>query len=347
MITSSNTEVELKDIAVIIVNYNGGDKLLRCLHSLDAIKDERFSMEVIVVDNHSTDGRLSFLIQQFPRFQFIVNSGNNGFANGCNFGAAQANAMNLLFLNPDTSISSDALFNMLEEVRVRPEYSIISCRQVRDDGKYDRPYGSFLTLKTLTGWQRAIYRIFAGSMEESVDQTTHYIYPDWVSGSVILMRTSSFFRLGKWDDDYWMYFEDVDLCRRARAREGEIVKMKEAVVRHSHGGSSRQNSKVTVLTKTEVHISRHLYIAKHEPAWRAFFMHLILILNNMVLGLIPLCLGTIFFFIKGLNIDSQIYLKLAGHYLEVLKTGKWMSRNSVNYYLEEKSIQPEPISSRY
>lgn len=163
----------------------------------------------------------------------------------------------------------------------------------------------------------------------------------------MMMKTSCFFRLGKWDDDFWMYFEDVDLCRRAKVKDGEIVMLKEAIVEHSHGGSSRQNLNVTVLTKTEVHISRHLYISKHEPVGRAFFMHLILVLNNMILGLIPFCLGTVFFFIKGLHADSRIYLKLAVHYLDVLKTGKWMSKRSVNYYQEEKVIIPDAISSRY
>ena len=337
----------MKDLSVIIVNYNGGEKLIRCLHSLDVVHDLRFTFEVIIVDNQSTDGQLASLIQQFPNFQFISNSGNNGFANGCNLGATQAKGINLLFLNPDTAISADTLFNMLEEVRVRPAYSIIACKQVRDDGKIDRPYGKFLKLNTLTGWQRAIHRMFFGKMEDSIDQTSHYIYPDWVSGSVMMMKTSSFIGLGKWDDDYWMYFEDVDLCKRANMRGGEIVKLKEAQLSHSHGGSSRQNLKTTVLTKTEVHISRHLYISKHETQQNAFLMHLILILNNMLLGIFPMIVGLIFFFIKGLQVNAWIYVKLADYYLGVLRSGKWMSKRSVNYHLEARAVPSETLSFRY
>lgn len=337
----------MKDLSVIIVNYNGGEKLIRCLHSLDVVLDLRFTFEVIVVDNQSTDGRLSSLIQQFPNFQFISNSGNNGFANGCNLGASQAKGVNLLFLNPDTAISADTIFNMLEEVRVRPAYSIITCKQVRDDGSIDRPYGNFLKLNTLTGWQRAIHRMFFGKMEDSIEQTSHYIYPDWVSGSVMMMKTSSFIGLGKWDDDYWMYFEDVDLCKRAKLKEGEIVLLKEALLSHSHGGSSRQNLGTTVLTKTEVHISRHLYISKHEMQPNAFLMHLVLILNNMLLGIFPMIGGLIFFFIRGLRVNTGIYINLAGYYLGVLRSGKWMSKRSVNYALEERVVQTETLSLRY
>jgi GT2 family glycosyltransferase len=321
----------MNDISIIIVNYRGGDKLKKCLQSLQNIKDNRFSFEIIVVDNKSNTGREAEFLALFPQCSFISNSGNNGFANGCNLGASYSTGTYLLFLNPDTSVNADALFDMLEEVRVRPEYSIVSCSQVREDGSKDRPYGMFLTVSTLTGWLRAIRKIFVGSIEKSVDQTMHYVYPDWVSGSVLMIKKDSFLRLGKWDDDFWMYFEDVDLCRRAKLMHGEIVKLKSAVVEHLHGGSSRLNKDITVMTKTEVHISRHVYIAKHEMSENAVIMHLILILNNLVLSLPTAILGTIFFFVKPCHIYALTYTKLARYYLNVLKTGIWLSPRSVNY----------------
>ena len=323
----------MKDISIIIVSYKGGERLVRCLKSLQQIVDNRFSFEVIVVDNHSNDGMQPELISQFPLFSFLANTGNNGFANGCNLGASNSTGSNLLFLNPDTMVTADALFDMLEEIRVRPMYSIVSCRQIKDNGTKDRPYGKFLTILTLTGWFRAIRQIFTGSIEDSFVQTQHYLYPDWVSGSVVMIRRASFLRLGRWDEDFWMYFEDVDLCRRAKKRGGEIVKLKEASVSHTHGGSSRINREITVMTKTEVHISRHLYISKHEGNWNSFFMHSILILNNMILGLIPALLGMVFSFIPKASILPLTYLKLAAYYLHVLRTGNWMSVRSVNYGL--------------
>ena len=114
---------QLKDLSVIIVNYKGGEKLAQCLSSLQCVSDNRFSFEVIVVDNQSNDGTLDSFILQYPEFRFFLNSGNNGFANGCNLGATKSVGKNLLFLNPDTSVNANALFDMLEEVRVRPEYS--------------------------------------------------------------------------------------------------------------------------------------------------------------------------------------------------------------------------------
>ena len=225
----------MKDLSIIIVNYRGGEKLIKCLESIQLIKDERFSFEVIVVDNKSNDGAQALLNHQIPQFTFISNSGNNGFANGCNLGAAKSRGENLLFLNPDTTVSSDALFDMLEEVRVRPENSIVSCRQVKEDGSFDRPYGNFLSVTTLTGWLRAVHQLFHGRIEDSIVHSKHYIYPDWVSGSVLMIKKESFERIGRWDDDFWMYFEDVDLCYRARLKGGEIVKLRNSVVGHSMG----------------------------------------------------------------------------------------------------------------
>lgn len=332
----------LKDLSVIIVNYKGRKKLTRCLDSLQSIDDLRFTFEVIVVDNQSEDGSLKELILQYPQFTFVSNSGNNGFANGCNLGAAKSRGSNLLFLNPDTTVGPDALFDMLEEIRVRPEFSVVSCRQIREDGTRDRPYGKFLTILTLTGWLRAIHQLFFGRMEDSVPQTKHYIYPDWVSGSVVMIKKDSFIRLGKWDEDFWMYFEDVDLCRRALLKEGEIVKLKIASVGHTHGASSRIDLRTTALTKTEVHKSRHLYIAKHESGSREFLMHLLLILNNMVLGLIPAFLGAVLFPVRKIRVNLLVYLSLAGYYLDVLKTGSWISRRSVNFPRNGVKLEHQP-----
>ena len=335
----------MNDISVIIVNYKGGERLNRCLESLQMIDDNRFTFEVIVVDNQSNDGSMSKLPLQFPQFIFLSNSGNHGFSNGCNLGASVSNGNYLLFLNPDTSVTADALNNILEEVRVRPEFSILSCSQVRENGSKERPYGKFLNIFNLTGWQRSVQQIFFGRIENSFPQTKNYIYPDWVSGSVVMISKKSFYSLGKWDDDYWMYFEDVDLCRRARQHNGEIVKLRSTAIVHAHGGSSRANIEVTAITKTEVHISRHLYISKHEHSGKAFWMHTLLILDNMVLGSVSALLGMLFFPVRKIHVYSNIYVKLAEYYLQALKSGEWISVRSVNYDLYNRDSIIHAVAS--
>ena len=321
----------MPDISIIIVNYKGWKRLKQCLDSLKLITDSRFSHEVIIIDNLSNDGQLEVFIEFYPAFTFIVNSGNLGFASGCNLGASKSHGSFLLFLNPDTIITADALFSLFKEILTRKKYSIISCGLVNENGTKERLNRNFLSVFTVTGWLRALNRLVGRQKERLFFQTGDYLYPDWVSGSVIMISRESFIELGGWDEDFWMYYEDVDLCRRAKLQNGEIVILKNTSIVHSHGGSSRINQKTTALTKTEVNISRHIYVSKHETGSRAILMHLILILDNMVLGLPVAIAGMLFFFINRLNIKSRVYFKLANFYLERINSNTWLSKRSVNY----------------
>lgn len=321
----------MADLSIIIVNFRGWERLSQCLDSLTEIEEKRFSFEVVIVDNCSNDGVIDRFRLLYPHFTFIVNAGNLGFANGCNLGAKNSTGSHLLFLNPDTIITADALFGLLSEVRKRKLFSIVSCRQVRENGTEERPYGRFLSPSNLTGWLRAFTKIVLRQRSDSFRQTDEFIFPDWISGSVVMISRESFLKLGGWDDDFWMYFEDVDLCRRAASKNGEIVLLKTVCVEHNHGGASRINRTVTALTKTEVNISRHVYISKNESGIKAFYMHLFLVLNNLLFGIVPAIVGVLFFFVKRLNVSSAIYFQLVSYYLNCLRGGKWMSKRSVNF----------------
>ena len=324
----------MPDISVIIVNYRGWKRLAQCLDSLDSIEDSHFSHEVIIIDNHSDDGEFDNFLKRYPKFLFILNAGNLGFSNGCNLGARYSKGNYLLFLNPDTIVTAAALLGLLEEARERGLFSIISCRQYRENGAEERPWGEFLTPSNLTGWLRALDKIVFRQKNGRFQQTEEYIYPDWISGSVVMIRREGFQKLGGWDNDFWMYFEDVDLCRRASLRKGEIVFLKNISIEHNHGGASRINPKVTALTKTEVEISRHVYISKHETGIKARYMHIFLILNNLILGFLPALLGILFFFVNNLSANSKIYARLFHYYLSVFRTGIWLSERSVNFCLK-------------
>ena len=304
----------------------------QCLDSLSNIDDKRFSFEVIIVDNCSNDSSFSKFKVKYPGFTFILNSGNLGFANGCNLGVSYSRGRYLLFLNPDTIANGEAIFNMLSEIKTRRPNSIVSCRQVLSNGSADRPYGYFLSVFTLTGWLRAVSKFFGALKNHLFIQNENYIFPDWVSGSVVMINKNNFINLGGWDEDFWMYYEDVDLCYRARLKNGEIVKLRKATVEHNHGGASRINRRVTALTKTEVNISRHVYVSKHETGLLAMYMHLFLILNNVLFGLIPAIPGFVFFMNSKLNSISMTYIQLIGYYLNVIATGTWISKRSVHYH---------------
>lgn len=320
----------MPDVSVIIVNYKGWSRLGKCLDSLALIPENQLTFEVIVVDNASGDGMLEKFQTKYSHFRFILNTGNNGFANGCNLGAKYAKGDYLLFLNPDTVIGEQAILGMLAMVRGSKPNSIISCRQIREDGSEEKPYGQFLSPLTLTGWLRAINRIIGGRSEGMLGNEA-LISPDWVSGSVVMISKVSYLNIKGWDEDFWMYFEDVDLCKRARDAGGDVILLKNVTVEHNHGGSSRINTSISTLTKTEVFISRHVYLSKHEKGLKRACMQIFLVFNNLIAGFIPAVLGLLVFFNKSLKIASMTYFKLIKYYIQAMIYRTWMSPRSVKF----------------
>ncbi len=305
------------DLSVIIVCYKGWDKLTLCLESLEKFSGSRFTSEVIIVDNNSGDPALNEIEKRFSNFIFIRNTVNGGYANGCNLGFKSSVGDKILILNPDTVVTEEAIGNLLEEAHKNPGYYIISCRQIRSDGRVTKPWGRFPGL-------------YKKERKEAGEQDLVF-FPDWVSGSLMLMSREIFSRLNGFDEDYWMYSEDVDLCRRVRDLGGEIALFNKITIEHNHGGSSRINSRTTSVTKTEVQISRHLYISKHIRGFEKFLMHSLIITDNILTGLIAFIAGLIFFFIPKLFVRVPIFRRLLGYYAGVIHQGRWVSSQSVTY----------------
>ena len=321
----------MPDVSVIIVNFRGWQRLRLCLDSLSAIPQNHFAYEVIIVDNASKDGVLEEFKKQYRGFLFIENTGNNGFANGCNLGAFYASGEQLLFLNPDTVISEQAIEVMLQKIRASNKSTIVSCKQIKENGSEEKSYGIFLSPLTLTGWLRGLNKLLSGPIENRFTQDAESINPDWVSGSVIMISITSLNSLGRWDEDFWMYYEDADLCKRLRNAGGEVIFLKNVVVEHNHGGATRINPSITALTKTEVLISRHIYIAKHSKGIECAFIQSFLIINNVIIGAISAFLGVLFFYNGKLKIYSLIWLSLIKYYFNALINRTWLSHRSVNY----------------
>lgn len=318
----------MTDLSIIIVCFKGWERLNKCLEALNSFKGENFRAEVIVVDNKSDDDTINKIEIRFPKFRFIYNKINGGFANGCNLGAGNASGEFLLFLNPDTVASESEIEKLLNIAKQNPEFAILSCRQVNEKGKESVAYGPFPSMFNLTGFQRAI---FGNRMSELRRQTPEVSFPDWISGSVVLIRQTTFRQISGFDEDFWMYFEDVDLCRRIRKIDSEIAFCRNITIEHNHGGSSRINLKTASLTKTEVHISRHVYVSKHKTGIEKYVIQTFLVLNNLISGCVMVFLGLILFFIPKVFSRTLIYYKLIRYYIGSLFRLSWISPRSVNF----------------
>jgi GT2 family glycosyltransferase len=318
----------MTDLSIIIVCYKGWDRLNKCLYELNSFSGKKFITEVIIVDNKSDDETIFKTEKQYSKFRFIHNKVNGGYANGCNLGSRNAEGEFLLILNPDTVASESEIEKLLNVAKQNPDYSIVSCNQLNENGKESIVSGPFPSVFNLTGFQRTI---FGGKKPEAGSGKPEVMFPDWISGSVMLIRNETFKKLRGMDEDFWMYFEDVDLCRRVRNMNGEVALCRDITIEHNHGGSSRINLRTTSLTKTEVYISRHVYISKHKTGFEMILIQTFMVINNLISGGIMALLGLLLFFIPKVFVRTLIYLRLIRYYSGSFIRLSWISPRSVNF----------------
>lgn len=317
----------MTDLSIIIVCYKGWPRLTKCLDALNEFTGQKIKTEVIVVDNKSDDPAIFELENKYTKFLFIHNKVNGGFSNGCNLGAKSAKGRFFLFLNPDTVAKESAVEKLMATAEKNADYGIVSCSQINENGKESVACGQFPSLFNLTGFQRAVFR----SEKTKAGNQDNILFPDWISGSVLLMRRETFLKLNGFDEDFWMYYEDVDLCRRVRNNNLSVVFCGNISIEHNHGGSSRINLKTASLTKTEVHISRHLYISKHKTGSEKLIIQIFLVLNNIIsLGVMALT-GLALFFIPKLFSRTLIFGRLLNYYFRAVLRLTWTSPRSVNF----------------
>ena len=250
-------------LSIIIVNYRSWNRLDACLKSIAAQGME--NIEVIVVDNHSDDGEAQHFVSIHPQVRFILQDTNAGFAQACNRGVKDAIGNWLLFLNPDTVLKANTLAPLLEKVANEPSWKLIGIRQLNDHGKDTHPHGLFLKWWNVWAPVRSLERMFKGEkFRKQFLSTTPIAYPDWISGAFVLIRKNDLIELGGWDERFWMYYEDMDLSKRAAAKGWKRVLYNELICTHSHGGSSRINPETKAITKTEVIISAIRYLKKYN-----------------------------------------------------------------------------------
>jgi GT2 family glycosyltransferase len=130
----------MTDLSIIVVCYKGWDRLIKCLDTLGSYQGKNFKTEVIVVDNKSDDEMIHKIEERFPKFRFFYNHVNGGFASGCNLGAKNAAGEFILFLNPDTIAIETETEKLLNVARQNPEFGIVSCRQINEQGKIGRAH---------------------------------------------------------------------------------------------------------------------------------------------------------------------------------------------------------------
>lgn len=243
-------------LSIIIVSWNVSRQLRDCLDSLDAahLPDD---WEVVVFDNASQDDSVSMVRQRFPMVRLIASEQNIGYAAGNNRAALTAHGEYLLFLNPDTLVSQSAIHQLLACMDDNPRIGACSPQLLLPDGS-PQPYafGGDPTPGYLfrRGWNRLMHG--APLHDWSISEPTAV---DWVSGAAMLVRQQAWRQTGGFDEDYFMYFEDNDLCLRMRQQGWRVLYQPQIAITHLGGSSSIQNDAIDSF----YHRSLHLFYRKH------------------------------------------------------------------------------------
>jgi GT2 family glycosyltransferase len=249
-------------LSIIIVSYRCWSRLDACLKSIEG--QDINGIEVIVVDNNSNDGKGIDFSNAHLQVKFIFQDTNAGFAQACNSGAKEAQGEWVLFLNPDTILPANILSPLLDRVKQEPSWKLIGIKQLDDHGKNTHPYGVFLKWWNVLPSIRSLQQLLNPSKSKQRWGKDAVSYPDWISGSFVLIRKIDFEELGGWDERFWMYYEDMDLSKRAAEKGWLRVMYNELVCTHSHGGSSRINPETKAITKTAVIVSAFKYLKKYN-----------------------------------------------------------------------------------
>ena len=315
------------DLSIIIVNYKSWSVLTECLDSFVQYTP-KLNYEIIVVDNDSQDGEIEPFSKKYPPVNFIKNTGNNGFAHGCNLGADNTYGKYLLFLNPDTVLTNstaiDELFNFAQH---NPNVGITSCRRINPKGKPEREI-AFTNPWLIISWIRAIYKLVnKAKIQKKFPENEMIWYPDWIAGSVVLIEKKLFNKIGKWDQDsFWMYYEDVDLCRKVKRQDKEIALLRNVELKHAHGGSSRRNPKTTAITKSEVVTSSHVYIQLHTQGLNRVLLHFVIFIDTLLSQLIKILFTLPVFWKTAFRTNILVLIAMSKYYMNTLIQRTWRSK---------------------
>jgi len=234
------------DLSVILVSRDTRDLTLRCLDAVGAsLAGARVTWEAILVDNASGDGTVAATRAAFPEVRIIETGANRGFGAGCNLGLRAAGGRAILFLNPDTEPLADALPRLLDTLWGDPALGLVGPALRYPDG---RPQGARRRFPTrLTPFlestivqqywpqNRTLDRYYLADRPDDTRQDV-----DWLYGACLLARRAALRAVGGFDEGYFMYSEELDLCARLRAAGWRIAYEPAATVVHHEGASSAQ-----------------------------------------------------------------------------------------------------------
>lgn len=298
--------------SVIIVSYNTKEYLEKCIKSL--LKRDNSDKEILVIDNASSDGTPAFVRENFPDAKLILNKENLGFAKAVNQGIKESSGKYILLLNPDTEILSDSIKNLINFTEKHPEVAAVGPKLLNSDLSLQTSAYFFPNLIWLLFHLSRVKHIFYPNMlmRSLLSKISIHFWEynqireiDWITGAAILIRREAIREVGFFDENFFMYFEEIDWCKRAKEKGWKIYFTPDASIIHHLEKSSEKEGERTFLERYK---SLIYYFRKHHQKK--------IVAVKMLLGFI-FSLKIILFFI--ISLFYKKYEKELNKHLEVLK----------------------------
>lgn len=271
--------MENKELSIIITAYKKAELLELCINSIKKNIGNKIDYEIIVVDSETEEDISDLMIDKFPKITFLKNKKNQGFGKLVNQGLKRARGEYLFIINHDIIIKGSAIQELLTFIKKNKTVGLVAPRLINFDGRIQPSAFRFYSWKTI------LYRrTFLGKLPFAKKYLDEFLFKkemdkrevvdvDWVMGSAMMVSRRAVEIVGKFDESFFLYFEDVDWCRRFWENNYRVVYNPAVTVAHYHGKASGNKGAVraVLLNKyTRIHIKSAIvyfwkYLWKKNP----------------------------------------------------------------------------------
>jgi GT2 family glycosyltransferase len=268
----------LNTIGVVIVNYNEAEKLLVCLQSLYA-KTHIAPADTIIVDNNSTDNLTALINSHYPNIRIIQNPDNYGYAKAANIGINQLNLDIILLINPDLIWKQGDIWQAITLLNQNPYLLAVGFKLLQFDGAHRFAGGDFYTFSSLLRSRQSIFTELGILKVDNGIQASVPTAVDWVVGGATLINRKLFLQLGGFDEDYWLYVEDLDLCWRAKQQGYAIMHFPDIILQDQSPSQSRSAAAIIAH-----HKGMERWMGKRVKPWMRWFVKVGMRVNSYFLS---------------------------------------------------------------